>query len=387
MRILFYADGRSPITAGWLRYWIERGDEVHLASSFPCPPLPGLASFRLIPVAFSGARPQGMGGPGRRNPLWGAGALRLRLALRQWLGPLTLWRAAPGLREAAAEIAPDLVHALRIPYEGMAAAGAGLGVPLVVSAWGNDFSLHARSTPLMATWTRRTMRTAAALHSDCRRDVRLAQEWGFERRKPTLVVPGNGGIDTRLFHPPERLVTAPVIVNPRGFRGYVRNDTFFRAIPLVLQEYPQARFLCPSMAGEPQAAAWIEKLGIGNSVELLLSLPHNGMGELFRSAAIMVSPSTHDGTPNTLLEAMACGCFPIVGEVESLHEWIAPGINGLIIDPASPASLAQAILQALGDTGLRHRAALENKKITGARAGYAACMAQAAAFYSGINNR
>ena len=30
MRILFYADGRSPITVNWLHHWIRRGDEVHL---------------------------------------------------------------------------------------------------------------------------------------------------------------------------------------------------------------------------------------------------------------------------------------------------------------------------------------------------------------------
>ena len=36
MKILFVADGRSPISRNWMRYFAERGDEVYLASTFAC---------------------------------------------------------------------------------------------------------------------------------------------------------------------------------------------------------------------------------------------------------------------------------------------------------------------------------------------------------------
>ncbi len=38
-------------------------------------------------------------------------------------------------------------------------------------------------------------------------------------------------------------VEEPVIINPRGFRPYVRNDVFFKAIPLVLEKQPDAKFI------------------------------------------------------------------------------------------------------------------------------------------------
>ena len=56
MRILFVADGRSPIAQNWIRYFAERGDEVYLASTFNCAvdfPLKGL---EITPVAFSGTK-------------------------------------------------------------------------------------------------------------------------------------------------------------------------------------------------------------------------------------------------------------------------------------------------------------------------------------------
>src|SRR5262249_1618159 len=153
-------------------------------------------------------------------------------------------------------------HALRIPYEGMLAADAYMGAPLVVSIWGNDFTLHAPSTPLMDHYTRWTMQVADALHADCQRDVRLAREWGFSQEKPDLVAPGNGGAKTDSFSPPAEPVAEPIIINPRGFRPYVRNDVFFKAIPLVLEKRPNSKFIFALMAGETQAIQWIQELNI-----------------------------------------------------------------------------------------------------------------------------
>ena len=37
--------------------------------------------------------------------------------------------------------------------------------------------------------------------------------------------------------------------------------------------------------------------------------------------------------PEAILEAMALGCFPIAGDIESVREWITPGVNGILVDP------------------------------------------------------
>ena len=384
MRILFYADGRSPTTLNWLRHWLGRGDEVHLVSSYPCEPIPGLASLQVVPVAFSSTKIPGSVSSQNKGWFWGAGSLKLRLLFRQLLGPLTIPGAGRRLSAVVHHIQPDLVHAMRIPYEGMTAAAANLEVPLLISVWGNDLTLHARSSPWMGTWTRRAMQAAKALHTDCQRDQRIAQKWGFNKDKPTIMIPGNGGIDPVIFHQPTEPVMEPIIINPRGFRSYVRNDIFFRSIPLVLKQVPQARFLCPSMAGEPVVENWIARLGITHAVQLLPAYSHAQMGDLFRSAAMLVSPSIHDGTPNSVLEGMACGCFPVAGRLESLQEWITPGQNGMLVDPADAQSLADGILAGLTDPGLRSRAAAANAAIISERADYDQCMSKVEVFYQNM---
>lgn len=379
MRILFVADGRSPIALNWIGYFAERAD-VYLASTFACAaPHAALKGMDIVPVAFSGLK--------RPSAPPRARALGLRTAVRQWLGPLTLRGAARQLRAVIERVQPDLIHALRIPYEGMLAAEAAASVPLIVSVWGNDFTLHAPSTPLMKRSTRRALQAADALHADCERDIRLAHNWGLAVHKPTLVIPGNGGVRTEVFYPPERPVDAPVLINPRGLRAYVRNDVFFQAVPLVLSKRPDARFLCAAMAGEREAVRWRDAFGLEAAVELLPPLPYGEMGSLFRRAQVVVSPAVHDGTPNSLLEGMACGCFPVAGDLESLREWIRPGENGLLTDPSDPRALADAMLSALENKDLRNKAAGLNQKLIRTRAEFAGCMQRAEEFYEGVRKR
>lgn len=399
MKILFVADGRSPIALNWIRAFVDLGHEVHLASTFGCKVELPLASMRFVPVAFSRI---GQAGPSRPSDsiakgISGASRIQLRMMIRHWLGPLTVGFAAGRLRKSIEEVQPDLVHALRIPFEGMLAAAARPACPLLISVWGNDFSLHAPATPWMGSCTRRTLQRASALHVDCYRDQGLALEWGFPKARPIVVLPGAGGVRSEFFYPrrageasakgeqaawvrdlPEN---APVVVNPRGFRAYVRNDTFFMAIPEILAQRPDAVFLCPAMAGEPQAEAWLDRLAMRSSVRLLPRLTPSEMGSLFRRAEVTISITEHDGTPNSLLEAMACGSFPVVGDLDSIREWIKDGQNGLLVRADDAHGLAEAVLRAFSDQKLRRRAKKDNLQLIEERASRAKVVTQAEAFY------
>ena len=383
MRLLFVTDARSPISRNWIRYFAARGDEVFIASTFDCDVDFPVKRLEFTPVAFSAAKKRASAPSSASSR-----TLSLRTTFRQWFGTLTIPSSARKLRAFIEEVEPDIVHAMRIPYEGMLTAAAlqghGARPPFLVSVWGNDFTLHAPSTPLMKMHTRRVMKSVDALHADVERDVRLARQWGLGRDKVTLVVPGSGGVRGGIFYPPEESVRDAVIVNPRGVRPYVRNDSFFKAIPLVLGKRTDAKFVCSSMQGEAQAMAWVRELGIGNAVELMPPVPFEKMGDVFRRAQIVVSPSVHDGTPNSLIEAMACGCFPIAGDLESIREWITHGQNGLLVDPASPQSIADAILLGLEREDLRREAAGLNANMISTRAEYGANMMRVVEFYKSV---
>lgn len=399
MHILFVADGRSPIARRWIQGVLATGHQVSLVSTYPCEPIPGVPLMAVMPVAFSGMA-SGPGGSGQTsrsvfNPRKAVTRFRsLFLKGRYQLGPLTLRRFGGQFARLVEQTGPDMVHALRIPFEGMLASYTPPRFPLAVTIWGNDLTLHAVQSRSMRSWTERTLRRANGLVADAHRDIRLAKAWGFPEERPTLVAPGNGGIDLAEINTPASLegilpadipADAPLIINPRGIRpAYARTDVFFQAVPLVLQRRPDVHFLCPAMAGQVEAQQWLERLKVADHVHLLPYLPQPQLWELFRRSQVTSSVTTHDGTPNTLLEAMALGCFPVAGDIEALREWITPGVNGLLVEPNKPQTVAEAFLLALEQPELRLRAAAINLDCIRERAEISRVRAQLEVFYQWV---
>lgn len=415
MKLCFLVDYRSPIARNWISYFVAQSHEVHVISSYPFSgPTTGISSIHCVPIGFAGfterpelrqfaAASQSSSGNVNTAPSvlrrLGKSLGNVARGAQVRMSPLDVHRQKRRVRTIVESIGPDLVHAMRIPFEGILAslALADVKIPLLISVWGNDFTLFASRYSGVARATKGAMQRATALHADCQRDVRLAREWGLHTSKRAIVLPGGGGIQCELFRPSspadalemrvarERWgipADAPVLFNPRNFRpSYVRNDTFFDAIPLVLAACPKSVFVCVGMKGNPIAEQRRADLDNPAALQLLPSVSRSEMAELFRIADVTVSPSVHDGTPNTLLEGMACGAFPVVGDVESLREWLTDGVNGLLCDPLNSQSLANAMIRAIEDRSLRERAMQINQPLIRQRAEHTRVMGEATAFY------
>jgi glycosyltransferase involved in cell wall biosynthesis len=397
MRVLLVADGRSPITRGWVRMLQLAGVEADLASTFPCAPVEGIRCMEIIPVAFgalSGSQVDSGRGASAKPSIARKLVGRFRSTLmsgRYTLGPATLPFYRARFLDFVTRSNPALVHGLRIPFEGMLSEYTPAGIPLAVSVWGNDLTFHARGSRAMSSRTREVLERADGLVADAHRDIHLGGEWGFGAGKPSLVIPGGGGIDlaeiTSALNEPDPFAevlppSRPLVMNPRGFRpGSVRNDTFFQAIPFVLKEQPDVLFACAGMQGQKEALDWVENLGIVENVHLLPFLPQKQLWQLFKRARITVSVSQHDGTPNSLLEAMAIGCLPVVGDIESTREWVEDGKNGFVVDPGDPGLLAEAILKGLGNADFRKNAVKVNTEIIRERAERGKVAEQVIGFY------
>jgi glycosyltransferase involved in cell wall biosynthesis len=81
---------------------------------------------------------------------------------------------------------------------------------------------------------------------------------------------------------------------------------------------------------------------------------------------------------------MACGCFPIAGDIESMREWIEPGENGLLVDPGNPQAWATAVVCAIRDDGLRSTAKDINERLINEKADYGIVQIKAREFYRRI---
>jgi glycosyltransferase involved in cell wall biosynthesis len=375
VRLLFVADGRSPTTISWLSYWLSSGDDVHLISTYACNQIPGLASLNIINVAFSEATSPGAYPNGRKLILRLRRPLRV---LRSMIGPLCLSEPHKKYLKVVESINPDLIHAHRIPFEGLLSEVTPKQIPLVVSIWGNDITLHAKGSPSMAVATRKVLRRADALFADTHRDIHLGKEWGLRKEAKILVIPGAGGIPMEKLRPvnfssnlPEELPAEPIIVNPRGQRpGSLRQDIFLQAVKYFTQSETRGIFVCPSLLGDEQYKKLILKLGIQDRVFLWPKLTQAQLWYLFTKSSVYASPSIHDGIPNSMLEAMVLGCFPVTGNIESMKEWIINGENGFLVNANNAKEMANAFIQAINNSALRHSAAKINSELIAERANY-----------------
>jgi glycosyltransferase involved in cell wall biosynthesis len=412
MKLCYIVDFRSPHARNWISHFVRQGHEVHIVSTFPADPTdPPMASLTVVPLDFSARiRTASVGAAQAEstttrsthgNPLFAklrGGALwSIMKVLRDRVNPIAVQLQHSKVRRIIDRLQPDLVHSMRIPFEGILTTAAirhRPDLPYVQSIWGNDFSFFAEGSPLVAKLTRRVLARVDALHPDCRKGMEEGWAWGFDRDKPWTILPGGGGVQTDRFKPgpksPDLMARfqipegVPVIINPRGVKPDIRTDSFFQAVPIVLARHPNAIFLGVWMEGNKIAQGWVDKLGIASNVRLLPWVDHKDMAELFRLADITVSPSNHDGTPNTLIEGMACGAFPVAGGIQSVREWVTDGVNGILVDQGSGESIAEGILRALDDPDLRAKAIAHNIEMIQATVSHDSVMKKAEQFYRDV---
>jgi glycosyltransferase involved in cell wall biosynthesis len=103
---------------------------------------------------------------------------------------------------------------------------------------------------------------------------------------------------------------------------------------------------------------------------------------------VSVSITDRDGTPNSLLEAMAAGAIPVCGDLPSIREWIEPGRNGFLAAYDDPLAVAGALRLALGISEAERSAIrTRNSRIVAARAERGSVGRQAAERYDELMGR
>ncbi len=158
------------------------------------------------------------------------------------------------------------------------------------------------------------------------------------------------------------------ILSNRNLQPLYNVSLLVRAIPVVLKEEPGTRFLIAGDGPEKDILLrQIKDLNLEGSVRFLGRVPHEKMPELLTRADIFVSTSPYDGTSVSLLEAMACGTFPIVTDTLSNREWILDGKNGFLI-PEDETVLGKRIVEAIQNSAFSMGAIEKNREIVEKRA-------------------
>ncbi len=79
--------------------------------------------------------------------------------VRHWLGPLDVYRYVGQIRQLLTQLQPELSTRCAFRLKGFLLPKhcKDRTIPLLVSVWGNDFTLHAHGSPLIGYLTKRVI--------------------------------------------------------------------------------------------------------------------------------------------------------------------------------------------------------------------------------------
>lgn len=257
---------------------------------------------------------------------------------------------------------PDLVNCHFIPNYGLLGSMSGFH-PLAVSIWGSDLLISAPKSAFHLSRARRVMMAADLLLSDAQMLTRRAVELtGNKKRIVTVPFGASGDIvsrgENRKFEPEEKLR----IISTRRLEKLYRVQDLIHALSHLSEKIDIEAIIIGGGTRLPVLKNLISKLGL-KQIDMKGALPHNQVLDNLLTCDIYVSCSESDSTSVSLLEAMACGAFPIVSDIEGNREWIQDGVNGLLFPVGDSNALAEKIMQASKDTDFRMQAIRKNLKL------------------------
>ena len=354
MRLCYIANPFSIHTRRWVRYFAEQGHEVSLIGVAPNVPRP------LQPDEFPDT------------------VRIINLVEQHNLRKIRYLVWGLMARRIVQQIQPDILHAHQIAGNGWVGAAVGYH-PFVVTAWGSDLLLGVQRSWMqrqLARWVLHCADTVTCVSSQ------LAQAAQTLSAKGKHILVAQWGIDTHLYTPgpvdealQQQLApgVGPIILSIRALKPVYQPLTLADAIPCILKQHPDARFIIRTYAADTEILQEfkhrIAESGSGDNVTYVGELTdEQSIASLYRLADIAVSAPSSDGTPVSVLEAIACGAAPIVSDLPSLREWITDGENGLLVPVGDASALAEAIVRLLRAPQLREQFKQRNQDIIRARA-------------------
>lgn len=162
------------------------------------------------------------------------------------------------------------------------------------------------------------------------------------------------GIDLDLFTPGPP-PAAPIFLMVARLLGAKGVREYAAAARDLKRRWPEARFQLagyidpgPDSVDESELAAWI-----GEGLEFLGRL--DDVRPAITAASVFVLPSWREGTPRSVLEAMAMGRAVVTTDAPGCRETVAEGENGFLVPPRNAGALAAAMERFILDPTLASR--------------------------------
>lgn len=322
LKVIFLGDANRPDAQTWLRGLAEFGD--FQVDTWELPNYPGKLG-RL-----------------KRMAAW-----------------LTAFRT---LRQQIKREKYDIILAYRLSSYGyLAKAGKGLA-PIVIAQQGisDVFPLGSWITPFKRRLVISAIKSADLVHAWGDAMVPALMRHGVDKRKLLVLAKG---VDIQNFYP------APQPHQFAGIEGVVtrslglsyRHNIIIEATKLVKERNVPIHI---TIIGDGPLLSPLKSqahhLGLQNEITFEGRIPNPSLPDYLRKANYYISTPITEGVSASLLEAMACGLYPVVTDLPGNRAWITDKLNGELVPPDNAVALAEKLIESFQDLERRQKAIAQN---------------------------
>ena len=254
---------------------------------------------------------------------------------------------------------PDIIFLQTLLYPGYLLLFIRNTIPVIITFWNGDVTWWAKWTGIERLLKKQivihgvTRASAITVNSKIAFDACLS--YGKSAKYIHLI--RYPGVDLSRFRPIEKkdarnylgIQSQKIVFWPRGTGGYLNFETLVAASQIALKKSDDLHFivLSPNKGDYVSIQKDLDAKGIGKHYSFLDTIQFEDMPYYYSAADTMISISSNDSLPNTMLEAMACGCPVIMGDIPQIREWVTDGKNGYLCPVKDADMLAECIQKVL----------------------------------------
>jgi len=269
------------------------------------------------------------------------------------------------LEENIKNIQPDLVQSFEMQtcsYPIVKTMLKFQKIKWLYNCWGNDIFYY-QNIPSHKKQINQVLSRVNYMTADCKRDSILANQNGF-KGEFLDVIPGGGGYDLTYFENYKKPFEERKIIIVKGY-----HHLFGRALNVVkaLEEIKDdlQQFSVVVFGAHKVVEDYVNNKKLPFQVYDRNGLKQEEVLQLMGQSAIYVGNNISDGMPNTLLEAMIMGAFPIQSNPGgATSEIINESNNGFLIqNPEDIKEIKNLILKAIQNQECIASASMKNYKL------------------------
>lgn len=225
--------------------------------------------------------------------------------------------------------------------------------PFVISVWGSDVLVDPKKSFFVKTFLTRALNSADLVTCDGLNTFKeMKNELGITNDNIKIIF---HGVDSEFFSPEYKNPNfskdlfgknCPVVTTVRLLKKKNDFSTFIKAVPLILKEIPEVKFIIGGKGEEEENLKNLaNELDVSSSILFPGWIEHDKLAEYLASSDVYASTALWDGGISVVtLDAMSCETPVVTTDVANATQWIRDGENGFVIPVKNPEILAKKII-------------------------------------------